>query len=302
LLLGALLPASLACEDPLTDPAVVAGPRIAGARVSAAEAPDLAQPSPGQAASIEWLVLADRDGAFSARVAWCNATASVLGAPSCDGPAFAEQSASGRFGEPISLAFVVPAELAPGDAWLAWLGLCDGGEPPVFSAPASTFTCPNGEALSGFYRGFAPEGTPNRNPFLADDLLALDGAPWTARAALPVGAPCRDAGLFAVHASAPASISFELGGDDREPLDVEPGMYAAHERESLVYTHLGSHPGLDRAFSAIDHDAPTPSFALPLALETAALGDAGETFDFHLFVRDERGGVDWLRRQACLLP
>jgi len=300
---GALLAAGcFACDDPLTDPAVVAGPRIAGARVSVAEDPDLAQPSPGQAASIEWLVLAERDGEFSARVAWCYSAPSVLGPPSCEGPAFAEQSATGRFGEPLSLAFVVPAELTPGDAWLAWLGVCDGGEPPVFSAPSSAFTCPNEEGLSGFYRGFAPEGTPNRNPSLADDLLALDGTPWTARAALPVRSPCRDAGLPAVRASVPASISFELGGDDRDPLDLQPETYAAHPRESLVYTHLGSHPGLDRAFSAIDYDAPAPSFAVPFELETAAPGDAGETFDFHLFVRDERGGVDWLRRQACLLP
>jgi hypothetical protein len=300
--LALLVACALACEDPLTDPAVVAGPRIVGARVSAMGDAELAQPRAGQAANIEWLVLSDREGSFSARVAACNSAPSVLGAPSCAGPSFTEQSVTGRFGEPLSFAFGVPAELAPGEAWLVWLGLCRGDESPAFSASASAFSCPSGEAVSGFYRGFVPEGTPNRNPSLADDLLRLDGAPWTALAALPVRGTCRDAGLPALHAGLVASVSFELGGDDRDPLEVAPGTYAAHDRESLVYTHLASHAGLERAFSAIDYDERTPSFEVPFEPLAEPPGEAGETLDFYLFVRDERGGVDWLRRQACLLP
>jgi len=299
-----LAAAAAACEDPLTDPALIAGPRIAGARVGAELEPAVAEPGAGQRASIEWLVLSDVPGPFNARVAWCVSASTVLGAPRCDGAPFAEQSAEGAFGAPLGLGFALPAELAPGVAWLAWIGICDGGE-AVFDAASSAFTCPEGEALSGFYRGFVPEGAPNRNPTLADDTLALDGAAWDAPAAgtptLEAGEACLGQGLPELRVERRSSVVFELGGDDREALESEPGTYAAHPRESLVYTHLASHAGLDRAFSAIDYDATQLTFEVPFDAEQLP-GEDGETLRFFLFVRDERGGVDWLMRQACLLP
>jgi len=299
----ALAAATSACEDPLTDPALVVGPRIVGARVAAAAEPAVAEPGAGEAATIDWLVLSDRAGPFTASVVWCVAAPTVLGAPRCEGAPFAEQSATGRFGEPLAFDFGVPAQLAPGDAWLAWLGLCDAGE-PSFDANANAFSCAEGEALSGFYRGFVPEGVSNRNPSLADDTLALDGVAWTASdadGAPEAGEPCLDRGLLALRAEQPVSVLFELGGDDREALENAPGTYAAHPRESLVYTHLASHAGLERAFSAIDYDATELTFDVPFDAEQAP-GPDGETLRFFLLVRDERGGVDWLERRACLLP
>src|SRR5438552_600758 len=80
----------------------------------------------------------------------------------------------------------------------------------------------------------------------ADDLLSLDGVPWTV-SAVPIdpGAPCADGPLPRLALGITARVGFELGGDDREPLDSAPGTYAAHPRESLVYTHVLSHPGLE---------------------------------------------------------
>jgi hypothetical protein len=298
-----LLAGLCACEDPLTDPTLIDGPRIVGARVGAEQDPALAEPAAGQAATLDWLVLSDEPGAFTARVAWCIGAPTVLGAPRCAWETFAEQSATGRFGEPLRSSFSVPAELEPGEAWLAWIGICDGGE-ARFDPAASAFGCADGaEPLSGFYRGFVPEGAPNRNPSLADDSLALDGAAWLSPDASPpeVGAACLGLGLPELRAEQPSSVMFELGGDDREAIENVPGTYAAHERESLVYTHLATHPGLDRAFSAIDYDAAEPAFEVPFDAEAPASPE-GSTLRFVLLVRDERGGVDWLTRQACLLP
>jgi hypothetical protein len=292
-----------ACEDPLTDPALIAGPRIVGARVGAELEPGVAEPGAGQAASIDWLVLSDQPGSFTARVAWCIAAPTVLGAPRCEWEAFAEESRVGSFGEPITLGFSLPPELEPGDAWLAWIGICEAGE-ASFDPATSAFRCAEGEPLSGFYRGFVPAGAPNRNPSLADDTLVLDGAAWLAPAPGPApvaGEPCRGRGLPELSAEQRSSVLFELGGDDREALENVPGTYAAHARESLVYTHLATHPGLDRAFSAIDYDATELSFEVPFDAEQQP-GPYGETLRFFLLVRDERGGVDWLTRQACLLP
>lgn len=291
-----------ACEDPLTDPALIAGPRIVGARVGAELDPALAQPAAGQAATLDWLVLSDQPGSFTAQVAWCVAAQTVIGAPRCAWESFAEQSATGRFGEPLRFDFDVPAELEPGEAWLAWIGICDSGE-ARFDPVASVFRCEDAEPLSGFYRGFVPEGAPNRNPSLADDALALDGAAWLPPdpSAPEAGAPCVGLGLPELRAERAASVLFELGGDDREALENEPGTYAAHARESLVYTHLATQPGLDRAYSAIDYDATELAFEVPFEPPAPAAPD-GTTLRFFLLVRDERGGVDWLMRQACLLP
>jgi hypothetical protein len=61
-------------------------------------------------------------------------------------------------------------------------------------------------------------------------------------------------------------------------------------------------PGLDRAFSAIDYDAQRLGFDVPYEFAEEPPGQGGITLAFILLVRDERGGVDWLQRQACLLP
>jgi hypothetical protein len=295
------------CEDPLTDPALIVGPRIVGARVSSAADPAVAEPAAGETARIDWLVLSNEPGEFSARVVWCKAAPTVLGSPRCDGSTFAEQTLSGRWGAPVSLDFSVPGDLEAGGAWLAWLGICAAGE-PAFDANDSRFRCPEAEVLSGFYRGFVPDGVANRNPSLADDSLELDGAAWTAvdgtaaPAEVPWGSPCADLGLPTLSAQQAASITFELGGDDREALENAPGTYAAHPRESLVYTHLGGLPGLERAFSAIDYDAERLGFEVPYEFTENAPGPEGSLFGFFLLVRDERGGVDWLERRACLVP
>ena len=303
--LTSLLGAS-ACQDPLVDPAVISGPRVIGARVHSEQDPSLAEPSPGEPASIDWLVVSDRPGPFVAAAAWCRAEPSSLGEPRCAEAPSAEASAMGEYGRELSFQFRVPDGLQPGGAWLAWLGVCERGT-PAFDPASSAFACPDGAALGAFYRGFAPEQAQNHNPSLADDTIALDGAPWTASEPLDAparipGEPCRGSTLPSLLVGGSARISFELSGDDREALPVLPDEYAAHARESLVYTHVASHAGLERAFSAIDHDAEAQSFEVAFDTTLAQPGPAGETLVLHLLVRDERGGVDWTRREACLLP
>lgn len=293
------------CQDPLTDPATVLGPRVIGARVRAARDPSVAEPGAGESASIDWLLVSNQPAALSARVAWCRAAPTLLGPPRCDGPSFDEQRVTGSFGEPLTLEFSVPADALPGDAWLAWLGYCENGQ-AAFDASQSAFSCSGaGPSLTAYYRGFLPGDVPNQNPSLGDDQLSIAGSPWLEGDGTAVGEACQGSGLAQIRAGQSASVAFALVGDDREALASEPGEYAAHDRESLVYTHLASHPGLDRAFSAIDFDfdADQPSFELPFLFgQDATPAPEGETLRFFLVVRDERGGVDWLRRDACLVP
>lgn len=298
-----LAAASPACGDPLLDPAVVAGPRILGARVRAL-ATGAAEPRAGERAVIDWLVASNGSGSYAARLLFCVAEPTSLGAPRCAGPVLKEQTLAGAFGESLAFELSVPAELAPGASWLVWFGSCEGSE-VSFDASSSEFRCGDaGPALSGSYRGRIPVGTPNSNPSLADDLLSIDGMPWLESEAAPsLGAACAESLLPKLVAGVASSIGFELGGDDREPLESESGTYAAHPRESLVYTHVFSRPGLDRAFSAIDFDSNALGFDVALQPSDAPMPDApGETVELHWLVRDERGGVDWTRRLACLVP
>jgi hypothetical protein len=277
---------------------------VLGAQVSALSAPNVAEPAPGEDASITWLLASDLAAPLSVRLAFCSAEPSVLGAPRCAGPVWDEQRLLGSFGEPLRADFSLPAELEPGSSWVAWLGWCEEGE-PRFDTSASSFDCVgSGESLSAFYRGRIPEATPNQNPSLADDLLFLDDVPWPATPDAPAaGAPCLDSDLLRLTYAQPASIRFELGGDDREPLPVTADGYAERARESLVYTHVATRSGLERAFSALDHDSTQTGFLLPLTLggEPAPFAE-GESVSLFLIAHDERGGVDWLRRDACWLP
>jgi hypothetical protein len=293
-----------ACDDPLIDPALVSGPRVIGARVHADRDSAVAEPAAGESATLDWLLVSNRPQPFSATIAWCVGAPTLLGAPRCAGPAFDERRVTGAFDEPVSLEFTLPTDVSAGDAWLAWLGHCDAGE-ATFDATGSAFRCPDGaDALSAFYRGFIPADAPNQNPSLSDDVLLLGGEPWLSmEGAQLVGSSCVDTALPRLLAGAPSLLELELGGDDREALEQAPGSYAAHDRESLVYTHVSSRVGLDRAFSAIDYDSDEPRFTLPVSFGAdAAPGAEGETVSFYLVVRDERGGVDWLRRDACLVP
>jgi hypothetical protein len=298
-------PFALGCGDPLVDPALVAGPRVLGARVLAMGDALVAEPGAGESASIEWLVVSNERAAFWAALSFCAAEPSVLGAPRCRGAAFGEQVVEGLFGTGIAAEFQLPAELQPGDTWLAWFGSC-GATPASFDDASSEFHCSDGsEPRSAFYRGRVPGGgsPPNQNPELDDDRLWLDAEPW-AGAAAPrgVGEPCQGSELPQRQAGARVAIAFELAGDDREALDAAAaGDYAPRARESLVYTHVASLAGLERPFSAIEHDGVELGFDVELALDpTEAIDPQGHTLVFYLLVRDERGGVDWTQRELCV--
>ncbi len=294
------------CGDPLVDAAVVVGPRVLGARVRTANDALVAEPGAGESAQIEWLVVSNVRGAFASALSFCVAEPSLLGAPRCDGAAFDEQVVKGQFGVGLAADFRLPAELAPGDRWLAWFGSC-GETAALFDDERSEFLCADKSAArSAFYRGRVPgpDASGNRNPELDDDLLLLDAARWAGPGEpLGVGEPCQGSGLPERRGGTRAAIEFQLAGDDREALQPPgAGDYRPRARESLVYTHVANFEGLERPFSAIEHDGDELGFALELALPALGTADSeGQTLAFYLLVRDERGGVDWTERQLCVL-
>jgi hypothetical protein len=156
-----------------------------------------------------------------------------------------------------------------------------------------------------------PLGLSATDIHLHDDTLSIDGRDWLGIESVPSSAdsggdagaplseePCADA-LPQLEIGRDHTITFSLdtraNPADRESLDGD-------RRETLVFSHLSTHDGLERPFSFID-DGSDGSFTVSWTLDAELdVPPSGTRFDFFLTARDGRGGADWLHRQACAVP
>jgi hypothetical protein len=294
---------ALACADPLIDPEVVIGLRVIGAKISAEEEPGRAQLSSGERGHVDWWVVSDEQQPYTALVVWCLAQETTVGLQQCKERPFAERTLQGDTLEPLRLDFQLP-QTSNAEHWLSWIGVCANGT-PSFDWQQRTFSCSEGEAKEGVYEGALGKSAEaaNHNPELADDRLLRGSELWPATETLmPPGEPCRDAGLPSVRAGRTLQLRWRMGGDDREPLETN-GQYAAPERESLVFTHIATEPGLERAFSALDWNSDDEGFELDYTLpESTRLPALGRSVALYLVVTDERGGSAFEAREFCTLP
>jgi hypothetical protein len=219
-------------------------------------------------------------------------------------------AASGA-GAPVIAPFTAPAAAVDGAQGPLMFGaVCEGGA-PALGAAASAPACAGDVASANVARFAIPVAaagaTPNRHPALANDLVELDGTPWTAEPAGDAGAPCdATSGLPVVAAgSAERPLRLVTDGDDREafvPPDAPPGSAPVLEALQLSnFATAGKFAGLYQAIPATD-TRPDADFVgkwtPPAASEVPA---GGLTVDFHLVVRDGRGGLDWLHRALCVV-
>lgn len=284
-----------ACSDPLVDPQTVIGLRVLGAKLTPDEDPSLAQVAPGQNATLNWLVVSDRERSYRALTLSCKAEPSRYGVPRC-GSKFFEQRIETSTDVALSFAFAVPEDFADEQEWLSFLALCEDGE-PRWNKSTQRFSCTSeDQPVTSFYRGVWHEDA-NHNPSLQDDELEFDDDAW-----LPTDeteASCDTADVAVLPRDAVVKVRLSLAGSDAETLD-DPS-YAAASKESLTYTHVATTAGLARAFSAIDPDTKAKSFELDLNGEDAwADVQKQQVGTFYLVVSDGRGGSDWLRRHYCL--
>jgi hypothetical protein len=289
---------TIACGAPLVEVQTITGLRVLGARVHADADSTDASFTPGTGTTLDWLVVADRPTSYSASVRVCQTVVTTTGIPTCSEPPFFERTASFETGTAATFA-LTPPDLATGSHWLAQLVAC--GEGRARFAPDGSGRCSaGGEPREATFDGSVAQS--NQNPTLQDDLLELDGDAWSEQEPLLTGESCRDEALPRVRSARPAEIGFELGGDDRQELPESVAeRYGALQTESLSYSHFLTEPGLERPFSGIASGSDDVAFDLALEFESA-LPRAGVVADFHLVVRDGRGGSDWIRRQLCALP
>lgn len=292
-----------ACAEPLVDPEVVAGVRVLGARVSAAEEPARAELRAGESASLQWWIVADSPRDFSAHVVLCRGKETSLGLQECDGAPFVERDLQGDTSVPLQLDFELPAANGA-EHWLAWVGVCADAA-PSFDRTSRSFDCERGKAVEGVYeaRFVNAERAANHNPDLSDDRLQNGKVDWPAleRGVVP-GQACKGESLPVVRAGKTIHLHWRSTGDDREALEPD-GEYESPQRESLVFTHVATEAGLERAFSAIDWNADNRGFDLDFTLpKTPRPPATGRSIGFYLIVRDERGGTAFEGRELCALP
>ena len=283
----------VACGDPLVDPQTVVGLRILGTKISVSEDAARSHVEPGESAEAEWLVVAEKARTFSGLALWCEAPSGSFGPPNCVEP-FHTLDFEGTSDDVVKLPFTLDS--AVDGEWVHWIGLCEQGAPQWREAE-QRFECPRGEVLSAVYRGnTSPQ---NANPSFADDQLSFAGEPWAATAG--GGAPaCSDPDVVQLDNVESATIRLDAGGRDRETIEVDE--YGEAPKESLVYTHVTSWPGLERAYSAIEGTSTESSFELDFLNAGGQPDSEGELVRFAMVVRDGRGGSDWLERWFCLRP
>ncbi len=280
-LCAALGLSAIACGDPVKEVDVIAETRVLGARVEVEGEPERASPSPGEAATVRWFVVApDVEPALGWALSVCDATSGDSGLPDCAAEPFAVASADEPAVGAPSVDFVVPEETTSPS--LAVKG--------VICPDVGAKDC-NGDVGTNVSFDFELVGlgseteTVNTNPSLGT--LSFDGVEWsdsTDCAELPQVAP-----------KSTHRITIPLDEQDRDAVvpefDVDPN------RETLQLSHFTDHGTFEAAFTVIEADS--SELVTTAVWKAPSKAPAGGTARIFIVVRDDRGGTDWVTRTVC---
>jgi hypothetical protein len=303
-----LLALLLAGCGPTFDPAsLINTTRVVGASVQVDGAPDRAMPKPGETATVTWLVTAP--GA-TPPLAWAFAlcapgTAGGNNSLGCqDVPVGLFQGTQ----SPPRISIAIPAAdvLGAAKSLLLYGVICAGaGSMPTFDPESGIPRCTGGGASTTASVSIALQrgDETNHNP-LADRAFTFDGQPWAPMAA--GSDPCV-VGPRVSAGSKEHVIGNTTEGTDREPYTAMLGdpTVATPVRESLQISQFTTTGELKSQFSFVegaDSNAQTTVDVKWNAPKAADVPAAGLPVTFTFVVRDNRGGIDWTTRAACVGP
>jgi hypothetical protein len=303
----AALIAVAGCDSDLPITSQLERTRVVGARVVTASDPGRADVQPGEAATVEWIVLGPT---APATLDWAFAQCLSLGGNCVDTPA----SVGAGNGAPVVVPFTAPAADALTDGRVpVMLGaVCaDGtlGLDPATQMPTCTGTGASGTNAQYVIPVAAAGTAANHHPNLGNDRLDAGDVEWTTPASGDAGGPC-DGGDGAPVVTAPlkddddAKVELRLttDADDRESY-VRP-METAASPEELQISFFATAGKFDTSYAAVYKDDlrenadVTVKWAPPTAGELPA---GGLSVQFHFVMRDGRGGLDLTHRTLCVV-
>ena len=313
LILGGIAALLIAgCNNDLPVASQLERTRVLGARVEIASDPGRAEVSPGEAATVSWIIAGPT---APTTLDWGFALCTTGGAECADAP---QPIATGS-GTPVTAAFTTPDAATLGTKLRPlMLGVvCADGtlgfDPTLPTAALGTCT---GVGASGttvrFIVPVTPAGeTPNHHPVFTNDVLELNGAPWeaaTATAAAPGDACDATTGLPVVTATpvgkdaVKQEIRIVSDGDDRETFTPEGQTVA--QLEDLQISNFTTAGKFESSYAAIFATDTRPDADVTMKWEpptkTTVRAD-GKIIMFYFVVRDLRGELDWTNRSLCLL-
>ncbi len=304
LLLGLLL----AGCGPTFDPAsLINTTRVVGARVEVDGALDRATPKPGETATVTWLVTAP--GA-PAPLAWAFALCApgIAGGKSslsCESTPVALFQGTQT---PPRVSIAIPAAVALGAAksLLLYGEICAGANSmPAFDPESGIPRCTGDGASTTASVSIALQlgDETNHNP-VADRAFTFDGQVWKPLAAGED--PCV-VGPRVSAGSKDHVIGNTTEGADREIYTAMLGdpPVATPARESLQISQFTTAGKLKSQFSFVEATDGDPATIVDATWEAPKAADvpaAGLPVTFTFVVRDNRGGVDWTTRAACVGP
>ncbi len=288
-----LMFALTACAD--LDPAtLIVRDRVLGAKVTVDVDPQRAWPSPGEHATITWLMASPGPAPmFSWILAACPAATSS-GLPICAGPVFAASQATGLV---PALQLAIPADLAADT--VAVLGaICASGN-PVIDEQTHTASCDDGSQADAVSQHIyvASDARTNHNPNLVDAPFTVAGTTWdpSDEKGCSEGAPVIAAG------SGKTLVGIVFASSDREsfvvPADPTPS------REALQLSEFATAGKIKQEYTYVESDDARE--VSPVAFEwtppaASEVPGAGLPVTFNFVVRDRRGGVDATTRELCV--
>jgi hypothetical protein len=310
LVLGAIVAIAIAgCSNDLPVASQLERTRVLGARVEVAADPGRAEVSPGEAATVSWILAGP---SAPTTLDWAFALCTTAGGDCKDAP---QPIATGS-GAPVTVPFTTPDAATLGtDQLPLMLGVVCADGTIGFDPNTALGTCA-GAGASGttvrFTVPVTPAGeTPNRHPVFTNDVIEIGGAAWdpaTATAAAPGDACDATTGLPVVTAT-PAGqdavkqeIRIVSDGDDRETFT--PQGATAAQLEELQISNFTTAGKFESSYAAIFADDPRPDADVTVKWEppaAATVTGGGEVVAFHFVVRDLRGGLDVASRSLCVV-
>lgn len=300
------------CIDDLPQAQVVVDSRPLGARMEITGDPGRAWPTPGESGSLTWLFV---DPTESIPYGWgfivCPAFTLPNGVRACAGQPTEVLLRETPSLEPAVLDLSFSEEDYAGFEDVLVQGVfCPDGS-PVVDLMTPNVTCTGmtepRQLVTYTVRIARDDLAPNLNPTIPADALTFEGMPWEEATDVPPETGCAAmAGTPSLPvfsrgtAEEPAEATITITGDqnDREPV----GSGDLATQEDLVFAHYSTIGNPARQFSVIDGTELVAELKWATPTAVAEISPDGTLARWWITVIDQRGGTDWTRRFACVVP